>query len=184
MTKDQLSYYRSLWAAACHAQGWDADDAVFRRQVRIEIVGQESTRTLTEEQITHLYNHLRFLARPDDLGAAMTDAGPTAAATQNRHRQHLHVIHGLGFADAYILRVAAGAMRRERVRTWPELSLGALNKLRWTLTTRARKRDAAAGKRAPFVPRAVPYHQREETKTRRYVLRPSPGLSPSDRLPF
>ena len=180
-TTQRRGYFRR-WQAACAAQGWDAGDEALRRDVTREATGAASSTALDNDDITRLYRYLDHLADPLDLRKAVLATDPDAAVEENRRRQLVHHIEALGFSDAYVARPAQTHCERERVEGWRSLSAASLTRLRHTLTTRGRARDARAGQRPPFVPRTQPYTQRPATKARRAASRqeqvmPRPGVA-------
>ncbi len=187
--KQRAHYFRDLWPAACTRQGWDVKNDAMRRDVTLEATGKEATGKLTQLEISKLFDFLKLLADPDNLSRAIPVANPEAAEVADRRRQLNHVIAGLAFADSYISRCATGLMRTENVTVWHDLSVASLEKLRYTVTTRARQRDAKAGKRDEFIPRSEPYHLRKTTKAKRAAARepqvvPRPGVVDESLLPF
>ncbi len=192
MTRKQHVHYRlELWPNACVAQGWRENDDAMRRDVTFEATGKTSTAELSgEDEVTALFNFLKLLADPLSLDKAIPVANPDVANEENLRRQRTHVVLQQGFAEPYIDTCAAGHCHAEDKGCWRELSSGSLLKLIYTLKTRARKRDAEAGKRPAFVPRSEPYHRRKSTKEKKAGARepqvvPRPEVQAhADLLPF
>jgi hypothetical protein len=63
-------YHAELWPAVCSSQGWDPRDEARRHSVTEYATGQESTKDLTQAQITALFVFLDHLADPSDAGKA------------------------------------------------------------------------------------------------------------------
>lgn len=163
MTASQRrTYFATLWPAACKAQGWHVKDDERRRDVTHAATGQDSTSKLTQDQITLLFNKLKWLADPHNFDKAFADANPELALADHKRANVIWRIdqaaQAKGFNEAYIAKVAEHKCRAHNVRTWRDLPIQELVNLSKTISARK-------GSKKP-------------------ALEPSAGLETGDNIPF
>lgn len=147
----QVRYRKTLWPAACKAQGWDVKDEAKRREITLEKTGQDTTKGLKNKQVDRLFRHLEWLADPTNFDAAYADANPEIAdelADINRvtHRIMDEAEKG-DFNEAYLAKAAAHKVKAHGVQEWRQLPYDELVNFAKTITARAasaaKKRSAA-----------------------------------------
>jgi hypothetical protein len=149
MNKAQrATYFGRLWPAACEAQGWNPKDEERRRDVTFGVTGQESTSSLGEDQVTALFDELRWLADPFNLDAALPASDARVSRDNNRRRQLVWSIEQLKLTEAYVDSLAAPFTQQHRCQHWDELPLDVLTKFR--MTCRARARSLQRDGRSPI----------------------------------
>lgn len=141
MTPGQRKNYRgNLWPAACKAQGWDVKDEKRRQQVNLEAVGEVSTSEMDNDQVTLLFDHLKWLADPYDFDKAMPAANPELGWQANRRRQLLYRINRTatrrGLSPEYLVTITAGKCRKYKAASWQDLPLPQLLDVSMTVSAR------------------------------------------------
>lgn len=149
MTPSQRStYFGTLWPAACKAQGWNPKDEERRRDVTHAATGKESTSKLTQEQITLLFNKLKWLADPTNFDLAMADANPELALAANKRNNVIWRIEqaaaGQSLNETYLAKVAENKCTAHHVKSWRELPLQELVNFSRTIAARAGRKKQAA----------------------------------------
>lgn len=141
MTASQRrTYFATLWPAACQAQGWNAKDEERRRDITFSATGKESTSKLTQEQITLLFNKLKWLADPTNFDLAMADANPELALADHQRTQVIWRIEKTaadkGFNSVYLDKAAEHKCRVHNARSWRELPIQELINFSKTMASR------------------------------------------------
>lgn len=152
MTSRQRStYFGTLWPAACKAQGWSVKDENRRKCVTVGATGEESTSDLDQDQVTLLFNKLKFLADPHNFDKALADADPATALEENKRKQLIWRIEKAaakvpGDAESWLTELAAGKCAAHNVREWRKLPTPEL--LRFSFTVASRTTEMARENRA------------------------------------
>lgn len=135
MTDKQKWFYFKLWRQACQAQGWKQSDTDKRHEITLEVLGyHKSSKFFTNQEFDRVKRHLQFLAKPNDLDAAIAADNP-----QDEERKRLlWKIQSLNFNSKYISEIL---FDRWGIRELERLNLDQLNELKLTLIQRARARD-------------------------------------------
>lgn len=140
MTPSQRKLYFRLWPAACKVQGWDSKDDARRHAVTKDATGKSSASSLTQSQISALFDHLKWLADPYSLEAALPAACPEIGEENHRRRQLVWRITQTaakaGLNQAWLAQAAAAKCQEHRVCTWQELPLPELLKFSFTVSSR------------------------------------------------
>lgn len=149
--RQRSTYFGTLWPAACQAQGWSIKDEHRRKCVTVGATGEESTSDLNEDQITLLFNKLKFLADPKNFDKALADADPAAALEENKRKQLIWRIEKAaakvpGDAERWLAEMGAGKCAAHNVREWRKLPTPEL--LRFSFTVAARTTEMARENRA------------------------------------
>ena len=157
----RMKYFTELWPAAMAAQGWErlntAQREEKRRAATLKATGSDSTKGLSQWQITKLFNYLKFLADDSNLNRAMPVANPDLARQDDARRRLVYAIQDCGFTVMYVQRVADGYCRQERVDDWRKLPVPVLQRLVITIKERAFTR--AGGVRVKRQKPATPSQQ-------------------------
>lgn len=144
------TYFGILWPAACKAQGWLVKDDDRRREVTMQATGKDSTSSLTEAQITLLFNRLKQLADPADFDLAYADANPEIALEEHKRGQIIWRIENstakAGLTEAWLVEISAAKCATHDVKHWRQLPTVELVKL--SMTVESRTSDAAQARRA------------------------------------
>lgn len=148
--KQRSTYFGSLWPSACATQGWKTNNEHQRKRVTFAATGEESTSALDEDQITLLFNKLRWLADPANFDKALKDSDPAAALEENKRKKIVWRIEKSaalipGDAEADLATMAAGKCAAHGVSEWRKLPTPEL--LRFSFTVSARTTDKAREKR-------------------------------------
>jgi hypothetical protein len=159
MTASQRStYFGTLWPAACASQKWNPKDDERRKDVTFSATSKESTSKLTQDEITRLFNKLKWLADPTNFDLALADADPEAALQANKRKQVIFRITEAAkekrFDEAYLIKAAEHKCRAHNVTTWRELPIGEIIKFSMTICKRqahaAPVQSACTGADDPF----------------------------------
>ncbi len=168
MNDNQRShYFGKLWPAVCIAHGWyslgSTERECKRRAVTLKATGKDSTKDLTEWEITKLFNYLKLLADDTNINAAMPVANLEIARDSDERRRLIFAMLDCEFTVFYIQKVADGYCRQERVDDWRKLSTTTLRRLVITIKERARARDKKIGREVSMTPRRVTPCGREKS---------------------
>jgi hypothetical protein len=159
MTPKQRSlYFGTLWPAACEVQGWDPKDNERRQAVTLESTGKASAGSLNESLISALFDHLKWLADPYSLEAALPAACPEISEENHRRRQLVwKIIHRAataGLGEEWLKQISHAKCREHGVSKWGELPLTELLKLSFTVASRTTE-DTKGRRRGRSAARAV-----------------------------
>ena len=151
MTPRQRStYFGTLWPAACEAQGWNPKDEDRRRDVTMEATGKASTSSLTEAQITLLFNHLKQLANPADFDLAYLTANPEIALEEHKRGQIIWRIENetakAGLKEEWLEQISAAKCEQNGVKQWRQLPTVEL--LKFSMTVESRTSEEVKARRA------------------------------------
>jgi hypothetical protein len=151
MTPKQRSlYFGTLWPKACEVQGWDPKDDTRRQAVTLEATGKASAGSLNQSLISALFDHLKWLADPYSLEAALPAANPEIGEENHRRRQLVwrinRTIAAAGLGDAWLKEISLSKCRQQRCSNWQSLPLPELLKLSFTVDSRTT--SAACTRRA------------------------------------
>jgi hypothetical protein len=156
MTKPQRDlFFGRLWPKACRVQAWtgELNCEVKRREVVLKAttewhdevpkspVGTDRMSECNQDQLTAVFNYVKWLADPANLGKARTVANPVQAKIDNDCRQVIFCINQLGFTTAYIQRIAAWDCREAQVADWTGLPKESLQRVLIHLTTRRNQKQ-------------------------------------------
>lgn len=150
MTPKQRSlYFGSLWPKACEVQGWNPKDEARRQAVTLEATGKPSASKLDQSMISALFDHLKWLADPYSLEAALPAANPEIGA-ENHHRRQLvwrinKAVAQAGLTAEWLKKTSLAKCREHGVGVWGELPLPELLKL--SFTVEARTTEETKGRR-------------------------------------
>jgi hypothetical protein len=141
MTPPQRSrYFGTLWPAACKAQGWDKKDETKRQEVTHEATGSASTSSLTQGQLTLLFNRLKWLADPSNFDKAYADANPDIVLEEDKRARIIWRIEQTtakaGLKDEWLTQTAAAKCEVNQVKAWRHLPTMELLKLSMTVESR------------------------------------------------
>lgn len=141
MTPSQRStYFGTLWPTACARQKWNPKDEERRKDVTFSATGKESTSKLTQDEITLLFNKLKWLADPTNFDLALADSDPQAALAANKRTNVIWRIEqaakAKGFNPVYLDKAAEHKCRVHNVTTWRDLPIGDLVKFSMTISKR------------------------------------------------
>jgi|GEM_PF-2185120 len=143
------TYFGRLWPEACAAQKWNPRDEERRRDVTFAATGKESTSKLTEDQITLLFNKLKWLADPNNFEKAYADANPEIALAENKRGQVIHRIEKTATAKSlnsiYLDKAAEHKCRVHHVRTWRDLPIQELINFSKTISARKGSKTPVQG---------------------------------------
>jgi hypothetical protein len=138
--KQRNLYFGTLWPAACETQDWNPKDEARRQAVTLEATGKTSAGNLNESLISALFDHLKWLADPYSLEAALPAANPEIGEENHRRRQLVWRINKTvakaGLGEAWLIEAAAAKCREHRVCKWQELPLPELLKFSFTVESR------------------------------------------------
>ncbi len=147
--KQRSTYFGRLWPAACRTQGWKTSDEHQRKRVTFAATGEESITDLDEDQITLLFNKLKWLADPSNYDKALADADPVTALEENKRKQVIWRIEDNaskvpGDPAKWLAEIA---LDRHGTADWKNLSNAELKRFAMTVSGRttkmARERRAA-----------------------------------------
>lgn len=146
MNKAQRNrYWGVLWPDACQVQKWHPKDEDRRRDVTFAATGQESTSKLSEDQITLLFNKLKWLADPHNFEKAYADANPEIALEENKREKVIFRIQATaarkGFNEGWLVKASEHKCARHRVSCWRKLPMEEL--INFSKTVTSRKGEAA-----------------------------------------
>lgn len=151
MTSTQRShYFGRLWPDACKVQGWNSKDEQQRQRVTFAATGEESTGALDQDQITLLFNKLKWLGDPNNFDKALADADPEAALEESRRARVIWRIEKAaakvpGDAEKWLAETGAGKCAAHGVLEWRKLPTPEL--LRFAFTVSKRTTDEARARR-------------------------------------
>jgi hypothetical protein len=144
------TYFGTLWPAACKAQGWLVKDEDRRREVTMQATGKDSTSSLTQAQITLLFNRLKQLADPSDFDLAYADANPEIALEEHKRGQIIWRIENstakAGLTESWLVEISAWKCETHDVKHWSQLPTVELVKL--SMTVESRTSDEVKARRA------------------------------------
>lgn len=151
MTPSQRAhFFGRLWPAACASQGWDAKDTHQRKRVVFDATGEESMSNLDQDQITLLFNKVKWLAAPHDFAAALTDSDHQSALEESSRRQIIWRIQReaakAGLNEAWIIKAAEGKCRAYNSLEWKLLPMTEL--LKFSMTVESRTSEIAKDRRS------------------------------------
>lgn len=139
--KQRSTYFGRLWPDACQAQKWNVKDEERRKDVTFAATGEESTSKLSEEQITLLFNKLKWLADPTNFDKAYKDANPEIALKDHKREQVIWRILDTAtkkhFNEAWLEVAAAHKCAKHRCKSWRELPMGELVNFSKTVCSRS-----------------------------------------------
>jgi hypothetical protein len=151
MTPHQRAhYFGKLWPAACKTQGWQVKDDAQRTRVTFAATGEESTSALDQDQVTLLFNKLKWLADPHNYDKALADADPHAALEESRRARVIWRIERRaslvpGKSESWLASLASAKCAAHGVADWRHLPTPEL--LRFSYTVSARTTEYAQAKR-------------------------------------
>jgi predicted outer membrane protein len=113
--------------------------------VTFAATGQESTSKLTNDQITRLFNKLKWLADPGNFEKAYADANPEIALEENKRQRAIFRIQKTaekkGFNETWLETAVEHKCAKHRVSCWRKLPLAEL--INFSKTVESRKGRAA-----------------------------------------
>jgi hypothetical protein len=157
MTPKQRSlYFGTLWPKACAVQGWNPKDDARRQAVTLEATGKTSAGSLNQSLLSALFDHLKWLADPYSLEAALPAANPEIGEENHRRRQLVWRITQTaakaGLGATWLKQASAAKCREHGVGVWGELPLPELLKFSFSIATatkeEAKARRASRGRKA------------------------------------
>jgi hypothetical protein len=138
--KQRALYFGTLWPKACAVQGWNPKDDARRQAVTLEATGKTSAGSLNQSLLSALFDHLKWLADPYSLEAALPVANPEIGEENNRRRQLVWRINSeaakAGLGAEWLKQTSLAKCREHGVGVWGELPLPELLKLSFTIAAR------------------------------------------------
>lgn len=154
-TEQRRFYHGKLWPAACRVQGWNSKDEHQRKRVTFSATGEESTSSLDQDQVTLLFNKLKWLADPTNFDKALADSDPAAALAENKRKKVIWRIEQVaakaGLTEAWLIEASAAKCQAQKVLEWRKLPTVDLLKLSMTVETRSSEaaKERRASKKRP-----------------------------------
>lgn len=148
MNANQRStYFGRLWPEACQVQKWNPKNEERRRDVTFAATGQESTSKLTEDQITLLFNKLKWLADPNNFEKAYADANPELALKEHKRNQVIWRIEKAAkerdFNETWLEAAAEHKCAKHKCRGWRNLPIRELVNFSRTVSGRKAEKTPA-----------------------------------------
>jgi hypothetical protein len=139
-TSQRSTYFGRLWPDACHAQKWHPKNEERRRDVTFAATGQESASKLTQDQVTLLFNKLKWLADPNNFEKAYADANPDLALKNHKRKQVTWRIEQAaekrGLNEAWLEAAAEHKCAKHKARGWRNLPIRELVNFSRTVSSR------------------------------------------------